>query len=208
MTTRAGAITLGLVLAATAAPAADVRLGVLGAANFADIDLNDPELVDFIDFQTLNRWGAGGVLEIGLTENLSVVALPMYLGKGTKAEELGAELRFELTYFEVPVLLKYAFGSADTFRPYVSAGPSLGFRDNAEVVLRALGQDETEDVSDQTKSTDFSLWFGAGLEIPAGGARVFVEGGYALGLTDIEEDSFTSAKNRGFQARAGVTFGI
>jgi hypothetical protein len=136
---------------------------VQGTANFAEFDLDAG--INAIDFHGLTRWGAGAVLEIRLTENLSVVALPMYLGKGAESEVVAdVQVRVELGYVEVPVLAKYAFGSGN-WRPFVSAGPSIGFRSKAE-----------------------------------------------LGLTDIEEveDFFSrvAVKNRGFQVRAGVTFGL
>lgn len=208
MTPRTCAASLAFVLAATAAPAADLRLGLVGAVNFADLDIDVADEDEITDFQTLTRWGAGGVLEVGLTDNLSLVALPMYLGKGAKLEEGGFEARIELGYVEIPLLLKYSFG-AEGLRPFVAAGPSLGFREKAEAVVSGLGEEEREDVEDEFKSTDFSLWLGAGLEIPAGGARAFVEGGYALGLTEVDDEpEGVSVKTRGFQVRAGVTFGL
>lgn len=71
------------------------------------------------------------------------------------------------------------------------------------------GYSEEVDIKDETKSIDFGLGFGAGVSFPAGNNSLFVEGRYALGSTNLNddpEDSETSIKTRGIQVMAGVTF--
>lgn len=56
---------------------------------------------------------------------------------------------------------------------------------------------------------DFGLGFGAGVSFPLGTNALFVEGRYALGLSNINddpEDPDTQIKNKGIQVIAGITF--
>ena len=96
-------------------------------------------------------------------------------------------------------MLKFAFGSGDT-KPYVMAGPTVGWLLSAEV--------DGEDIKDDVKSIDFGIAFGGGVSLPMGNNTVFVEGRYSLGLTDINDDPTddTKFKTKGIQIMAGITF--
>jgi hypothetical protein len=94
------------------------------------------------------------------------------------------------------------------------AGPIIGF--NMSSSLNASGVDVEAD--EIVKSADFGLAFGAGVSFPAGSSSIFVEGRYALGLTDVaeagtlkfigEDIPFDDAnvKTRGIQIMGGITF--
>ncbi len=69
------------------------------------------------------------------------------------------------------------------------------------------------------KSTDFGLGFGAGVSFPAGNNSMFIEGRYALGLTDVAKagvvegmggqltvDDDVDIKTGGILLMAGITF--
>ena len=204
---------------------AQVRLGVLGGLNLANLSFepaSDP------DPSRSTKLGAGAVVQFRLAENLELQLEPMYLQKGARQESsfdfsfgdaetdssvtFNADIKAKLSYLELPVMLKLALGTGST-RPYLMAGPTLGWRLSAKykgtVTVSGFSQEIDEDVKDLTKSMDLGLGFGAGMSFPAGRAAVFVQGRYTLGLTNINddpEDTATKIKTDGMQVMAGVTF--
>ncbi len=103
--------------------------GIVGGLNLANLSV-DPN--DGIDYSNLTALGIGGMVELQLANNTSLRLAPMYLQKGAEAQFGGDTAKLKLAYLEVPALLKYSFGNAST-RPYLLAGPSLGFLLNAKV---------------------------------------------------------------------------
>ncbi|MCG3154164.1 MAG: hypothetical protein DKINENOH_00758 [bacterium] len=208
------------VLGLTIPASAQVQVGVMGGLNLAKLNV-DPDMG--LDISNRTAFGAGGVLQVGLAENLSLQLQPMYLQKGAKGEgefsdpESGlsgkAETTAKAAFLEVPAMLKFNLSSGNT-KPYIMAGPMIGFllSNKQEIKITGSGfEDYSEevDIKDETKSIDFGLGFGAGVSFPAGNNSLFVEGRYALGLTNLNddpEDSETSIKTRGIQVMAGVTF--
>ncbi|MCI0693059.1 PorT family protein [candidate division KSB1 bacterium] len=200
---------------------AQVKLGVIGGVNFANLSGEEVDGTK-IDFSSRTVLGVGGVLDVGLNENVALRFEPMYLQKGAELTETDPDLgtatfAFKAAYLEVPVLLKIALGTSTT-RPYLMAGPTIGFNLSSKLELSALGISAEIDAKEITKSTDFGLAFGAGVSFPAGTSSIFVEGRYTLGLTDIAEagalefmgDEIVSGdadvKTRGFQIMGGIAF--
>jgi opacity protein-like surface antigen len=192
------------------------RIGFIGGVNLANVDFksDDPD-ADEVDFSNLLGIGAGGILELALSENVALRFEPKYLQKGAKDEEssqgVNVESKIKLAYVEVPALLKYTIGTSST-RPYLLAGPSLGFVLSAKATLEASGGgvniDEEDDIKDVVKSTDFGLNFGGGVSFPAGNNVIFLEGLYNLGLSNVNDDPDdpdTEVKNKGIHIMAGVT---
>jgi len=177
---------------------AQVHLGVSGGLNLANVNV-DPD--DGIDFSRLTAFGLGGVLDYGLSENVTLRFEPMYLQKGTT--RFGADVK--LAYLEVPVMFKYAFGTSNT-KPYIMAGPTFGFNLSAKIKA-----DEEQDIKDEIKSVDFGLVLGAGVSLPMGNNSLFLEARYALGLANINDapdDPDLDIKTIGIQIFAGITFPI
>jgi len=206
---------------ATLPAGAQVKLGIIGGLNIANLNGEDADGSN-IDFSSRTALGVGGILDIGLSENVALRLEPMYLQKGGKFDatdpDLGtATFTFKAGYLEVPAFLKIALGT-NTTRPYLMAGPAIGVNLSPKVNLSASGVSLETDADKITKSTDFGLGFGAGVSFPAGSSSIFVEGRYVLGLTDIARAgtlSFMGAelpvddaniKTRGLQFMAGITF--
>jgi opacity protein-like surface antigen len=201
---------------------AQVNLGVIGGANIANLNGEDPT-GEKIDFSSRTVFGIGGVLDVRLAENVALRFEPMYLQKGAEFDltddpDFGtATFTAKANYLEVPVLLKIAFGTSNT-RPYLMAGPTIGFNLSSKFELSALGFSAEIDADKVTKSTDFGLAFGAGVSFPAGTSSIFVEGRYVLGLTDIAEAGTlefmgeqlefedVNVKTRGIQIMGGISF--
>jgi len=215
-------IVIALLALFIALPAgAQVKLGVIGGLNIANLSGEEPDGTK-IDFSSRTAFGVGGVLDVGLNENVALRFEPMYLQKGAEFTQtdpdLGAAtITSKAAYLEVPLFLKIAFGTSTT-RPYLMAGPTLGFNLSSKFELSASGISAEIDAKEVTQSTDFGLIFGAGVSFAAGNNSIFVEGRYALGLSDIvqagtlefmgERVPFddVNVKTSGLQIMGGISF--
>ena len=191
--------------------AAETRIGELGGVNLATLHLTPGE-EGFFSTRTLPA--VGGVADVSLGRRLSLRFEPMWMVKGSDVtfELFGPQpsspnAGFWLSYVELPVLLRLSFG-AGSVRPYLLAGPTVGYLISAKSERYEAG--EEEDALDLFDRTDVGVSGGGGLSVPAGVALFFVEGRYSLGLKNIFKGSVASAgetlKTRGVLIAVGVTF--
>ena len=204
--------TLALLFSATQAQA-QVEIGIIGSVNFASLTGEDSD-GENIEADRRTLYGLGAVLDVPLNEHWSLRTEPMYLQKGAVNVD-DDDIAFKGEFIEVPLFLKYRFGGGPV-RPYVMAGPSVGFRLNTEVTFDNLDASGTFDADAVTESMDFGVDFGAGLNVRLSGVSLFLEGRYGLGVADVfkggelagqvtdDADVFT----RGLQAMAGITIPI
>jgi opacity protein-like surface antigen len=209
-----------LILMALSIPCtAQINLGILGGVNVASLSNNKAEWTMY----SKTSWGAGVLVEIGFTPNLSLVSTPMLLKKGGKAIEGPTHYEFHNSYLELPVLVKVGFGN--TVRPYVLAGPSIGYLVKATLGGWS-GADKLEaDMDPVTEKWDLGLAVGGGLSVAAGNVILFIEGRYAFSFTDaskggnveIKAGSTTmpgtmldehELKNRGIHIMAGLSIPV
>lgn len=199
---------------------AQVSVGITGGLNLATLNGKDID-GSKIDFSGRTVFGIGGVLDIGLNENVALRIEPMYLQKGAKFhsedQDLGnIDVISKADYLEIPVFLKIALGT-NSARPYLFTGPSIGFNLSSKFAIEVPGLSVEADIKEVTKSIDFGLGFGGGLSFSMGNNTIFLEGRYTLGLTDIVDDGTfefegeqselqADLKTRGFQIMGGVTF--
>jgi len=158
---------------------AQVGFGIKGGLNFANVSVEDA----LEDPDSKTGFHAGVFAEIGLA---GIAIQPELLFSVKGADD------FDLTYVEVPILIKKNF--AKVFN--IHLGPQFGFLTDAEFA----GQD----ASDFIKSTDVSAVVGAGLNLPAG-----IGGGlrYVYGLSDIDDGLIdTEVTNRTFQVYLSYKF--
>ena len=195
---------------------AEMRLGPVLDLNVAKVSIDSDEM-DGLETSSLTRYGAGVRLSIDLASDLSLALSPMYLGKGVEIDipdgvEDVSRTTARYGYVELPVELRYAFLSGSV-KPYLLAGPRLSFLTSGEGKVEFVsGPEQTEDLKDTTKGVDFGVAFGGGVDLALGQkAHAFVEGLWALGLTNFNDDPADAGatwKHRGFEIRAGVTFGL
>lgn len=193
---------LALPMAAQQRP----QLGVFGGINFAEFGGDDVSNVD-----TRTGVQAGLFASFPLSSILAVQPGVAYSQEGTSVDAGGGITgTFKLDYIQVPVLLKLSapLQANSKLRPYVVAGPALGFEVRCKVRAEASGQSAEADcdnssVNFQTKSVLFGLHFGAGLEI----SRLFLGVRYQLGLTSIDDSGANAdVKNRVLAIVAGYGF--
>ncbi|HEY9165863.1 MAG TPA: porin family protein [Candidatus Kryptonia bacterium] len=182
-----------------------LSVGVLGGLNLANATTS-PSL------STTTRTGmiVGGSIEFGLAPMLSVQPEVLYIQKGAKYSMIflgqTIDATFKFDYVEVPILIKAKL-PVGPLKPYVFVGPNIGFSVNAQGEVTAFGQTQTSKI-DSTKSTDFCLDIGAGVEYSLI-ANLSLTGDvrYSLGLTNIGTES-ESWKSTGVQILVGVKISL
>ena len=208
--------------------AAQITLGFGGGVTRSNVSVEPDD-----DFESNSSTGifVGAFLGVPLTGVLSMTIGGVYVQKGGSfsSEFFGDTINLGAAgdYLSVPVTLQFALVSGESVDFSIFAGPTFAIETKCEVTLSVdagTGSGPCKDgvtISDGTSSTSFTglntksldigAVFGGVVSFPAGeSARIFVSGGYDLGLTNVpeDEDIFTSAKNRAFFLGAGVTFPV
>ncbi|MBC9796174.1 porin family protein [Sinomicrobium weinanense] len=177
------------------ATAQDVTFGVKAGLNFSNLKFDTNISSGSNDTKT--GFYIGGLADFGVSEVFHIQPEVLYSSEGTKVEYDGSKEDGNISFINIPVLAK--FYVAEGFN--IQAGPQLG------ILVDADGG------TDGLKTTNFSLSFGAGYELPGG---FFFDARYSLGLTDISEIdeiyignmviSGIDVKTRNFQVGFGYRF--
>lgn len=205
-------------------------IGIMGGMNFANLNIDPQD--DRMEIQTRNGFLIGGILNIGISQLLSLQFEPSYMQKGAELilnfYEEGYTFKIEETveaaYLDVPILLRATLQTKDV-QPYLIGGFTLDFLlgDVNEVLNKITinGEDYTNEIpanerEQELKSNGFDLCvnFGGGLSIPMKSFTLLLEGQYSLGLFDMNDEQVaqdevkTKIRNHGFQAKVGIVFPI
>ena len=196
-------LALILVLASSsAALAQNSGIGVRIGANFMSPSVSP----DDGRFPLEGRTGiVGGVFFVApVAPQISIQPEVLYSQKRGKLvnEAEDFEAKFDIDYFDVPVLVRWDSTSSGQSTFNVFGGPSFNFRYRAHRKDDLLGDVEIEDLIEEF---ELSLVFGAGVEI----GQFVLDGRYNHGLTNIikepENEGF-ELKNRSFSVSAGFRF--
>jgi hypothetical protein len=148
------------------------------------------------------------MVDIGLSKEFSVAPGLQYISKGASTSEGGVTSSTSLNYFEIPVLAMYKF-DANEFKPHVFAGPCFAFNLSANSEQSGGGGSSSSDVSSSLGAFDMGILFGTGTEYKLKtGMGVYLDLGYALGLSNISKDNSVTVKNNGLRIIAGVKFSL
>ena len=201
---------LGLLVFVTAAmcavatpAAAQTAVGVKGGFTLAKLKTvpdNSGVLEERVD------WSGGVFVVPKRRSSVTGQFEALYSRRGTKlsADVFGFGFGLgsvRLTYLDVSALIRLRAGDGDT-AGYLIAGPTVGFKRDAELVL-PLGFSPSIDFA--FKDTETGVTVGAGLER----GRYLIEARYFFGLTNVVEAIDVvglSAKSRMFTVLAGVRF--
>ena len=156
------------------------------------------------DFASRSGFGFGAFLQVMVGPSFSIQPEALYLAKGG-SEDGGDEVK--VNYLQIPVLVQYHLPAA-VVSPRIFAGPSIAFETGCDIEVGSVS-DSCGAFDVDTKSADFGLVFGAGVDIPAGGVVVTLDGRYDLGVTNVAEEvegSEFEIKNRAWEFFAGVGF--
>jgi hypothetical protein len=176
----------GILLAASAATANAQGFGVTAGATFSKLSGDDVTGEE-------NKTGfAGGVFyEFKAGEALVIRPELLYIMKGTGAE--GTDENFSLDYIQLPILVKYKFGSGTT-KPFLMIGPAFGMNVNCD----SFGFDCSDE--DELEKLEISGIIGGGVQINQFDVNVR----YDMGFTDVIDGS--DVKNRTWVIMLGYNF--
>lgn len=161
---------------------------------------------DFTDVDSRTGFGFGAFLQVMVAPNFSIQPEALYLSKGASEEDGDGEVK--VNYLQVPVLVQYHLPTPGV-SPRLFAGPSIAFETGCDVEDNDVSASCEEDEFLNTKSADFGLVFGAGVDIPAGGVVVTLDGRYDMGVTNLSDEAEEvdfDVKNRSWEFFAGVGF--
>ena len=207
------AILIGAVALILLLPNSSLAKGITGGLkigmNSADLHGETmKELEEELGEELKSKWGlcAGGFIRFNISETFAIQPEVLYTMKGAKFEEtiLGETLmKFEmnLSYFEIPVLIKLMIPTAGGIKPSLFAGPALAIKLSGKTKLEYAGETEELDI-EKMKDTDFGLIIGAGVDF----GRLTVDLRYVLGLTAIEEEAEFETKNGVISLLVGYSF--
>jgi len=185
---------------AIATPADAQSVGVKGGLVISKLQ-TEPDNAGVLDFR--QDWSAGVFVIPGGRSKATVQLEALYSRRGTSvdADVFGFGVGdIRLTYIDVSALLRLRAGAGDKGL-YVIAGPTLGIKNDAELVVFGL----SPSIDAVFKDTETGITVGAGLE----SGRYILEGRYFHGLTNIVKGVDVvglGAKSRTFTAMVGVRF--
>ncbi|HQQ78473.1 MAG TPA: porin family protein [Thermoanaerobaculia bacterium] len=188
-----------------AAPDSAFSWGLKGGVNFANV-LLAPDLPPGYSKSSRTGFIGGASAEARLSDTFSVQLEAFYTQKGFEVSSAAGKATYRLDYLELPLTAKATFGSGP-LRPYLFAGPVVGFRLSAT----AESGSSSGDFKDSTRSTDLGVDLGAGLLYRLNpGTALVLEGRYSVGLVNIFNTGAAggTVNTRDLKILAGVTFAI
>ena len=184
-----GSSVVAILLLVDLSPA-QVQIGLAGGVNFSGADQSN-----FYYSRAFSSTGYafGGILDCPITEHLSFLIEPTYVEKGTYAQPVSYRgnvptLSFDLSYLQIPVLLKYSVGK--DLKPYLLLGPSLGFNLSSDVGAEISGPwfgqlEVTADAGNMVRDVEYSVEFGGGVSYQLDEIlTVFAEARYARAISN------------------------
>jgi len=203
--------------------------GVEGGLNFADLDLKSSSGTDQLT-SSQTGFAFGGIFGRTINNTFSLELEVIYLQKGgtQMANSENPNIEIGMSVLEIPLFVKASFGN--TVRPYLKAGPAIGFILSSEAETEYGGavaggpvQTYKADLKNVLSKIDFSLSFGAGVSFLVGTSRLFIEGRYSFGLIDlykggqlewrsgddvyiVEANGDAELYTKGIQVMVGITF--
>ena len=179
--------------------------GLKAGANFANV-LVAPDLPPGSSKSSRTGFLGGAFAEARLSDTFSVQLETFYTQKGFEVTSAAGRATYRLDYVELPVTAKATFGSG-LLRPYLFAGPSVGFRLSADVQTAS----SSGDLEDSTRTTDLGIDLGAGLRYRLSpGTELVLEGRYSVGLVNIFNTGPAggTVNTRDLKILAGVSFAM
>jgi opacity protein-like surface antigen len=122
----------------------------------------------------------------------------------TVTELFDLDVQMELKYLELPIMARYDFNPGGFFRPYIMAGPYIGFNLSSKNVYLTEESGRIESDYDDIKTLTFGLYAGAGLGIKLGPDELLFEARYSMALSKISD--IFDGKPRGFSLMVGYAF--
>ena len=177
-------LTLITIVAVNATVNAQMRFGVKGGVNLANVSTSEKS----VTYNSALGFHAGIVLDAPLSESISIQPNLLYSQKGFSLDASGVTAKATFNYIEIPV--NFLFHVTDALT--IGAGPYLGYALSASAKATFNGQSQTTDVDFDNKSQriDYGLNITAGYEVIEG---LVVSANYSLGLANLNKDATSSS---------------
>lgn len=207
--------------------AQNIQFGFRGGANWSK--MTEFELVENIipQFRFMPAPSGALFLELPINKNFSIQPELTFTQKGFLLKEgidaggdflgvdlkIGARAALKTNYIEVPVLAKIKMGAEENgVRSYFVFGPAVGYMADAGVVVRVLQilPIRSDIGTGFFNQFEISGVGGAGIEIPIGNAKMFLEGRYQHGFSRVLDTPVIAlpVRNRTFGASLGFSIPI
>lgn len=150
----------------------------------------------------------GGMLDASISPQFSIAPGIRFITKGNSYSGADGVASNSLSVIEIDALLKVKFPLTE-IKPYIFAGPNLGFILSATYSQTPTGgTSSSQDVSSNVETIDFGLMFGGGLDFKVAPTMdIFGQFGYSLGLSNIQKNNPASTtKTTGIQLTTGLRF--
>ena len=190
--------------------AGQATIGLRGGLSVATLGGDDAGNVD--SRAALN---IGGFVKLPLPGVLGMQLGAGFAMKGAEETEQGVEVKLDVDYIEIPILLTLSPPTTGNVGFNFFIGPALGFKTGCNASFGQAGVRVSVDCDDPQfdvplKSVDLGAMVGAGLDIGlTGNVSVVLEGFYNLGLTKIDDSGVDDdTKNRAFSILAGLSFSV
>jgi hypothetical protein len=209
-------LVVAAILVACAIPASaqssasSIAFGIKGGGNLANF------YGDAVgNVQAKLRAIGGAYLRFQFNDVLGFQPEVLYAQKGAKQSEvvdLGGTLgvlsgEWHYDYIEIPLLLDFSVPTETGMTPHFYAGPTISVLASAKAVADNGGE---IDFKDYTKSTDFSLTVGGGINIGNGPVKFVLDLRYVMGLSTFDSaplSDYLSRKNNTIAFMGGIQFG-
>jgi len=178
------------LFAPAAAGAVSIEKGVKAGVNLASFH---GEFADIADPKVKAGFVGGAFVAFGFAPDLAIQVEGLFSMKGAKltsertdnaGNSLGEFDTFvNLTYLEVPVLLRGTLLRTAAVQPMYYLGPTIGISLGGKAQSDAPGSRDYD--LEELKAVDFGLALGAGAGFKVGGRKVLTELRYTMGLGDI-----------------------
>ena len=158
-----------------------IKIGLkagLNYANFTNSDMNTDAITSF---------HAGFVTELQVFKHMSLQPELLYSTQGAELDNFGNQIKNELGYISIPVLLKF----------YLNDDLSLELGPQASFLLSERNEVDAGD----SNTFDFAVAGGLSYKL---GKHFFIQGRYGIGLTEPKRDA--DVKNTVIQGSIGYMF--
>lgn len=182
----------GLLLSGVGAFAqGQFAVGIKGGLNFANVNTSSAGAT--YDARTGYNAGAFLLLKFG---KIGIQPEVLFSQQGTKVKYSGGGFDQNFGYVNIPVIVKlYTIAGIN-----IQVGPQFGFLTNSPTAQTISSGGTTVTIDQAYKKSDVSAALGLGWDLPFG---LTIDARYNLGLTKINDDSYTDVKNQVWQLSVG-----